>query len=152
MQLRFLNIVVFCAIVGHICETAAHARSSCPVQELHFLWSAPVEAAVLLGLLSTLVHVWILPAVALVLAMVSVQYYFGFAIAKAKYKSMTYTNQRCAARSPQNIPGCARGQCAGAGSIASVCSVLAQQALLLNRAGHTRLTGTSAVAGMYAVP
>jgi hypothetical protein len=63
-------------------------------QELHFLWTAPLEAAVLLILLATQVHVWIVPAVAIVVAMVGAQYYFGYAIAKVKYKSLHYGNQR----------------------------------------------------------
>lgn len=65
------------------------------MQELHFLWTAPIEAAALLILLSTLVKVWILPAVALVLAMLAAQYFFGYHIAKNKYKRQKHTSARC---------------------------------------------------------
>lgn len=64
------------------------------LQEFHFLWTAPIEAATLLILLGTLVHIWILPAVALILVILVSQYFFGYQIAKTKYKSMAYTKQR----------------------------------------------------------
>ena len=67
---------------------------SAHVQEFHFLWSAPLEAAVLLILLATLVRVWILPAVALVIMILAAQYWFGYHIARNKYKRMRYTDER----------------------------------------------------------
>lgn len=56
-------------------------------QEVHYLWGAPIEAALILALLATLVGVYSLPGVAVVCMIVPAQYVFGFMIIKNKIKN-----------------------------------------------------------------
>ncbi|KAL4427322.1 hypothetical protein ABPG77_003231 [Micractinium sp. CCAP 211/92] len=64
------------------------------IQEVHYLWGAPVEAAGILALLATLVGVYSLPGVAIVCLVVPAQYYFGFRIIKNKVANQPNTNER----------------------------------------------------------
>jgi hypothetical protein len=64
------------------------------IQEIHYLWAAPIEAAAILGLLGSLVGVFSLPGVAIVCAIVPLQYYFGFRIIKNKVANSPNTQER----------------------------------------------------------
>ncbi len=56
--------------------------------------AAPIEAAAILGLLASLVGVFSLPGVAIVCAIVPLQYYFGFRIIKNKVANAPNTQER----------------------------------------------------------
>ena len=43
------------------------------IQEVHYLWGAPIEAAIILILLSTLVGIYCLPAVGVILLVIPAQ-------------------------------------------------------------------------------
>jgi hypothetical protein len=66
------------------------------IQEIHYLWGAPIEAAAILALLATLVGIYSLPGVGIVCAIVPLQYYFGFRIIKNKVANSANTNARYA--------------------------------------------------------
>jgi hypothetical protein len=66
------------------------------IQEIHYLWGAPIEAAAILALLATLVGIYSLPGVGIVCAIVPAQYYFGFRIIKNKVANSANTNARYA--------------------------------------------------------
>jgi ATP-binding cassette subfamily C (CFTR/MRP) protein 1 len=54
------------------------------IQEIHYLWGAPIEAAAILILLGFLVGIYALPAVGVIGLIVPSQYYFGFCIINNK--------------------------------------------------------------------
>lgn len=54
------------------------------IQQVHYLWTAPLEAIAILGLLTYLTKVYALPAYVIVFGVVLLQYYAGFLISKAK--------------------------------------------------------------------
>jgi hypothetical protein len=60
---------------------------------LHYLWTAPFWAGTILALLATKVDIWVLPAVGIV-ATVMFSQYFGWIIAKNKFKAMHWINER----------------------------------------------------------
>ena len=55
----------------------------CP-QELHYLWTAPLEAGAILGLLAYLTGTAMLPGLGVILLVLPLQYFFGYKIIKIK--------------------------------------------------------------------
>jgi hypothetical protein len=74
------------------------------MQEIHYLWGAPVEAAAILALLASLVGVFSLPGVAALCLMVPAQYYFGWRIIRNKIANFPNTSARYSII--QVRPGC----------------------------------------------
>nr|AXF41555.1 HLA3 protein [Chlorella sp. ArM0029B] len=64
------------------------------IQEVHYLWGAPIEAAAILALLATLVGIYALPGVGIVCAVVPLQYFFGLRIIRNKVCNSPNTNER----------------------------------------------------------
>jgi ABC-type multidrug transport system fused ATPase/permease subunit len=64
------------------------------IQEIHYLWGAPVEAIAILALLASLVGIYSLPGVAVVCLVVPLQYYFGWKIISNKMKNTPNINER----------------------------------------------------------
>jgi ATP-binding cassette, subfamily C (CFTR/MRP), member 1 len=64
------------------------------IQEIHYLWGAPIEAAAILILLGTLVGLYCLPAVGVICMVVPAQYYFGYCIIKNKNINSKNTVER----------------------------------------------------------
>jgi ATP-binding cassette, subfamily C (CFTR/MRP), member 1 len=65
-----------------------------PLQELHYLWTAPIEATVILGLLASLTKQYATPAIAILLVVLALQYIFGWMIAKHKVTNSHNTSAR----------------------------------------------------------
>jgi ABC-type multidrug transport system fused ATPase/permease subunit len=66
------------------------------IQEVHYLWGAPVEAAAILALLGSLVGVYCIGGVIIVCLVVPLQYYFGYQIIKNKVKNGPNVTERWA--------------------------------------------------------
>jgi hypothetical protein len=66
------------------------------LQEFHYLWTAPFEAFVIIGLLASLVKKWATPALGIVSIVIFVQYFFGWQIALNKFKNAKNVNERYA--------------------------------------------------------
>ncbi|KAI8468106.1 MAG: hypothetical protein J3K34DRAFT_479395 [Monoraphidium minutum] len=64
------------------------------MQEIHFLWGAPIEAIAIMALLATLVGRYCLPGVGILCLVVPAQYYFGYQIIKNKIANFHNTNER----------------------------------------------------------
>lgn len=64
------------------------------IQEVHYLWGAPVEAGAILALLGTLVGVYCIGGVIIVCMVVPLQYYFGYKIIKNKIKNAPNVTER----------------------------------------------------------
>ncbi len=64
------------------------------IQEIHYLWGAPVEATAIIILLATLVGKYCVPAVIIICAIVPAQYCFGFMIIKNKIKASKFVSER----------------------------------------------------------
>lgn len=64
------------------------------MQELHYIWAAPLEAATILALLASMVKVWALPGVGTVTLILLSQYVFGLKTASNKYKQYKLINAR----------------------------------------------------------
>ena len=64
------------------------------MQELHYLWTAPFEAQVILGLLSSLTLQYATPGVGILLIVLPAQYFFGYLIAKHKFHNSENTSAR----------------------------------------------------------
>ncbi|GBF87685.1 hypothetical protein Rsub_00396 [Raphidocelis subcapitata] len=93
-----------CYSMAHLTkETAAEAVSFVAtdinkifegMQEIHFLWGAPIEAAAILALLASLVGIYCLPGVGVLCLVVPAQYYFGFRIIRNKMANFPNTSAR----------------------------------------------------------
>ncbi|KIZ01660.1 ABC transporter, multidrug resistance associated protein [Monoraphidium neglectum] len=64
------------------------------MQEIHFLWGAPIEAVAIMVLLASLVGKYCLPGVGILCLVVPAQYYFGYRIIKNKVANFPNTNAR----------------------------------------------------------
>ena len=61
---------------------------------MHYLWSGPLEALVIIGVLISLVGISALVGLGLLLVIIPVLYYIGAIIAKSRKKSLVYTDKR----------------------------------------------------------
>lgn len=64
------------------------------IQEIHYLWTAPLEAATIMGLLGSMVHEYALPGVALVVVLYLLQYWFGGIIVRTNMSNAVNTQAR----------------------------------------------------------
>jgi len=66
------------------------------IQQIHYLWTAPIEALVILALLTSLTKMYALPGYVIVFIVVGLQYYFGYLIVKNKKKNAVSVSNRVA--------------------------------------------------------
>uniref|UniRef100_A0A7S0R9V8 Uncharacterized protein n=1 Tax=Chlamydomonas leiostraca TaxID=1034604 RepID=A0A7S0R9V8_9CHLO len=64
------------------------------IQDIHYLWTAPIEAAAILTILVILVKEWALPGWGVVFVVMPLQYVFGYFIIKAKKENIANTQER----------------------------------------------------------
>lgn len=64
------------------------------IQEIHYLWGAPIEAAAILALLGSLVGVYCIGGVIVVCLVVPLQYFFGWRIIRNKIKNGPHVTER----------------------------------------------------------
>jgi hypothetical protein len=63
-------------------------------QEIHYLWTAPIEAAAILTILAILVGKFALPGWGVIAAVLFLQYFFGWRVIKNKMANAANTNER----------------------------------------------------------
>lgn len=64
------------------------------IQDIHYIWTSPFEAAAILLLLWTKVGIWVLPGVAVICVIVPMQYVFGYLIIVYKKKNSPHARDR----------------------------------------------------------
>jgi hypothetical protein len=62
--------------------------------EIHYLWTAPIEAGAILTILAVLVRVYALPGWGVICIVMPMQYVFGWMIIKNKIKNSKNTQER----------------------------------------------------------
>jgi hypothetical protein len=63
-------------------------------QEIHYLWTAPIEAGAILTILAILVKVYALPGWGVIAIVLPMQYVFGWMIIQNKMKNSKNTQER----------------------------------------------------------
>jgi ATP-binding cassette, subfamily C (CFTR/MRP), member 1 len=66
------------------------------IQQLHYLWTAPIEALTILSLLASLTKQYALPGFGIVAIIVPLQYLFGYLTACYKYGNAANVGARVA--------------------------------------------------------
>lgn len=66
------------------------------IQQIHYLWTSPIEALTILALLSSLTGIYSLPGYIIVAIVIPLQYFFGYLIGRSKYRHMSKAGERVA--------------------------------------------------------
>jgi len=77
---------------------AAPLPDPSPLQEFHYLWTAPIEALAILALVGSLMGIYVLPGVGVVALVLFLQYYFGWRVARNQYRNASNKHARYGCR------------------------------------------------------